>query len=153
MPPASSARKKHARPARAVIVHSLADARAAFTAAAHLRVPVIIESAKGAAGYAGPLWFLEVVRAARAEHPNVKATAVLDCGDNPGYALGALRAGCLAIRLRVRPRVAGKIKAIARQYGAVLCGGRIPALDLLKESDPERACLEWLGRSERAARK
>ena len=153
MPPASPARKKRARPARAVIVHSLADARAAVGAAAHLRVPVIVESAAGAAGYAGPLWFLEVVRAAQAEHPNVTVTAVLDCGDSPGYALGALRAGCRAIRLRVRPPVAAKIKAIARQYGAVFCGGKARALDLLNERDPERACREWLGRGRKPAKK
>lgn len=153
MPPASSARKKRARPARAVIVHSLADARAAVAAAARLRVPLIIESAAGAAAYAGPLWFLEVVRAARAEHPNVEVTAVLDCGESPGYALGALRAGCMAIRLRARPPVAAKIKAIARRYGAVLCRGRVRALDLLNERDPERACLDWLGRSGPAVKK
>lgn len=153
MPSASSARKKRARPARAVIVHSLADARTAIAAAARLRVPVILESAAGAAGYAGPLWFLEVVRAAHAERPNVTVTAVLDCGDSPGYALGALRAGCQAIRLHARPKVAAKIKAIARQYGAVLCGGKARALDLLNERDPERACLEWLGRGQPAAKK
>ena len=136
MPPASSVRKKRARPARAVIVHSLADARAAIGAAARLCVPLIVESAEGAAAYAGPLWFLEVVRTAHAEHPKVKVTAVLDCGDSPGYALGALRAGCRAIRLRAPRRVATKIRAIARQYGAVLCGGKTGARDLLNERDP-----------------
>lgn len=150
---ASSGRKKGARATPAVIVHSLAHARAAIEAAARLRVPVVVESAKGAAGYAGPMWFLEVVRAARAGHPKVNVTAVMDCGDSPGYALAALRAGCRAIRIDAPRPVKAKIKAIARQYGAVLRGGKTRALDLLNERDPPVACLQWLGRGKGAVAK
>ena len=44
-----------------VLIHSLADARAALAAAAALGVPVTLASAPGAAGYAGPAWFGEVI--------------------------------------------------------------------------------------------
>ena len=129
---------------RAVIVHSLEHARAAVAAAAELRVPVELVSAGAAAGFAGPMWFLEVVRAARADYPQVPVTAVLDCGEAPGYALAALRAGCRAIRFQSRAAVVSKIAAIAKQQGAVLRGGRLRALDLLNERDPAAACRNWL---------
>jgi len=139
--------------ARAVIIHSLEHARAALAAAAALRVPVELVSARAAAGYAGPMWFLEVVRAARAEFPKANATAVLDCGDAPGHALAALRAGCRAIRFEGRGALRAKIAAIAKQSGAVLREGRAPALDLLAEPDPAAACRAWLGSRKGAAKR
>jgi fructose/tagatose bisphosphate aldolase len=137
--------------ARAIIIHSLEQARAALAAAATLRVPAELVSAKGAAGYAGPMWFRDVVRAASAEFPQVRVTAVLDCGDAPGYALAALRAGVRAIRVSCGRTVHAKIAAIAKQYGAVLRDGNGAALDLLNENDPAAACRRWLKARKKAA--
>ncbi len=141
----SAGRKNSAGATRPIVIHSLADARAAFEAAARLRVSLVVESAEAAAGNVGPMWFLEVLRGAKAEHPKVKVTAVMDCGDSPGYALAALRAGCRAIRVKASPRVKSKIRAVAKAHGAVLCARRPRALDLLEERDPLAACLRWLG--------
>ena len=129
---------------RAVVVHSLEQARAALAAAAELGVPVDLVSGGAAAGFAGPLWFLEMIEAARADYPQVKVTAIFDCGEAPGYALAALRAGCRAIRFKGRPSVEAKIVAIAKRSGARLVGGRLRALDLLNERDPAAACRKWL---------
>jgi fructose/tagatose bisphosphate aldolase len=139
---------------RAIVVHSLAHARAALAAASDLCVPVEIVSAEGAAGYAGPMWFLELVRAATENYPQVAVTAVLDCGAAPGHALAALRAGCPAIRLDATRAVRAKIAAIARQCGAVLHEGKAPpALDLLYERDPVAACRAWLAKPKKTRRR
>jgi len=135
---------------RAILIHSLEHARAALAAAVQLRVAVTLVSAESAAGNAGPLWFVELIKAAEEEFPNAKFTAVLDCGDAPGYALAALRAGCSNICFRGKPAVAAKIKAIARQYGAVLHTGKATnsgkALDLAGKTDPVAACRQWLSK-------
>ena len=86
---------------RAVVVHGLADARAALAAAAETGAAVVIESAPGAGAFAGAAWFGEVVRLARAERPEVDASSVLDCGDQAGAALGAIRAGLPVIRFKI----------------------------------------------------
>jgi hypothetical protein len=134
----------------AVVIHSLAHARAALAAASRLKVPVTLMSAEAAAGNAGPMWFLEVIEAARAEFPGVRLTAVLDCGEAPGFALAALRAGCGAIRFKGRGKVTAKIKAIAKQCGAKLIERRGRALDLFGERDPLGACVAWLARGQGA---
>ena len=135
---------------RAIVIHSLEHARAALAAAMQLRVAVTLLSAEGAAGNAGPLWFVELINAAEEEFPKAKFTAILDCGDAPGYALAALRAGCKSICFRGKPAVAAKIKAIARQYGAVFYAGAAAnsgkTLDLSGRADPLAACRQWLSK-------
>jgi len=137
-------------PTRVIVIHSLQHARAALAAAVQCRIAVTLLSAEGAAGNAGPLWFVELVKAAEEEFPNAKFSAILDCGDAPGYALAALRAGCKSICFRGKPAVAAKIKAIARHYGATLCTGKTAnsgkALDLSGQTDPVTACRRWLSK-------
>ena len=83
-----------------IIIHSLADARAALAAAQALKSPVVLASAAAAGGYAGPAWFRAVVDQARAEFPDVAATVVLDCGDEAGTVLAALQHGFTRVRTR-----------------------------------------------------
>lgn len=131
---------------RTVVIHSLEHARAAMAAAAELEMQLILFSAEGAAGNAGPAWFRNVVDIARAEYPGVEVTAVLDCGDAPGYALAALRAGCPAIHFAGSRPVKAKIRAIAKSIGAALHERRGLMLDLFGERDPESACRAWFTR-------
>ncbi len=132
--------------ARAVIVHNLAHARAALGAAATLGVPVVLLSAAGAAAYAGAGYFLEFTSRAMAEHPEAKARTVLDCGAEPGLALGALGAGCPAIRY-TGPRASRvKIADIAARWRARVDNSRYRALDLLDAGDARTACHEWLAK-------
>lgn len=129
---------------RAIIVHSLAHARLALAAAEELHVPVTLLSAPGAGAYLGALGFRELAALATAEHPNVQATAVLDCGDRAGPVLRALDHGIATVRFTGPRRVAQKLSDLAAQRGAHLITGRIPALDLLDEVDPASACRAWL---------
>jgi hypothetical protein len=130
----------------AIVIHGLAHAEAALAAAAELGVPVTLISAPSAAGYVGPAWFRAVVEQARAAHPNITVTAVLDCGDMPGHALAALRDGAPVIRFS--GDTAAKIADIAAQYGALVIAERPEALDLAESErsrrDLGRACRDWL---------
>ncbi len=130
---------------QAIIVHSLAHARAAVRAAAAHGVPVTLFSGPGAAGYAGPEWFRELIAAATAEHPTARVTAVLDCGAAPGHALAALRAGLKAIRIEADPAVGERIAELAADYGARVAPAAGDALDLAAAVDPDAACHAWLG--------
>ncbi len=128
-----------------IIVHSLAHARAALAAARALDVPVTLASARGAGGYGGPLWFKALIDAARADFPEVTATAVLDCGSEPGTTLAALREGFKRVRFTGSDKPLGALMEIARQSGAEIETGEPPeALDLLTERDPETAARRYL---------
>jgi fructose/tagatose bisphosphate aldolase len=130
---------------KAIIIHSLEHARAALAAAAALEVPVTLASAPGASAYAGPAWFQEVVRLAKAEFPGVEADATMDCAERPGDVLAALRQGLLRVRFTGRKAVAEKLAAMAEAQGAELVTGRLRALDLRGLTDPDTACRAWLG--------
>ncbi len=129
---------------RAVIVHTLAHARAALAAASALEAPVTLMSAPGAAAYLGAGYFQAMIEEARAEFPSVPAPALLDCGDKAGLALAALRQGIEAVRFSGKKDVRAKIAEIARKHGAELRADAPPALDLLDHADPEAACRAWL---------
>lgn len=131
---------------QAVIIHSLDHARAALGAAAEAGVPVTLASAPGAAAYAGPAWFREVVRTARADYPQVEASAVIDCGGRAGDVMAALRLGLERVRFTGKKAAAEKLAAMARELSAELVTGRLEALDLRAEHDPAAACRAWLAK-------
>src|SRR5215469_13841462 len=81
-----------------IIIHSLEQALAACAAAADLSLPLQLASARGAAMQAGPMWFKAVIDEAASAHPNVAVTAILDCGDQPGAVMAALRVGLTKLR-------------------------------------------------------
>jgi hypothetical protein len=127
-------------PSPAFIVHDLAQARIVFAAASVARVPIRIESAPGAAGYAGAGWWAAMIAAARHEYPEVEAVCVLDCGEEPGRALGAIREGVEAIRCRARPRARARLKQLAEAAGVLFVTSPVgPALDLATVPEPNAA--------------
>ena len=134
---------------RRIIVHSLAEARAALAAAAALGVPLTLESAAGAGAYAGPLWFKALIDEAREPYPAVELTAVLDCAEEAGIALAALRAGLKRVRFTGTAAQRERIAEIAETLGASIEGDAAgEALDLLDARDPEAAARAFLARNE-----
>ena len=129
---------------RAIRIHGLDDALAALEAAEALGCPALLVSAPGAAGSVGALWFREVVAAARARYPGVAVTALLDCADQPGDALGALRAGIADIGLDASAETLARMRDIATALGGRVHGHLPACLDLRGRRDPVRACHEWL---------
>ncbi len=131
-------------PTKAVIVHSLDQARLAVSVAAELSRPLTLASAPGAAAYAGAPWFLEVVAQAAARHPEIPVTALLDCADHAGLAMGALRQGLDQVCFTGRKATAEKLAAIAQSQGCLLLRKPPKALDLNTAAAPRTACRQWL---------
>src|SRR5260370_41956529 len=107
----SAARKVSAPPV--IIVHSLAHAVAALGAAAEHGRAVMIASAPDAGISAGPGWFGALLAAARAAVPAARATALLDCGEDAGAAMAAIRAGIAGIVFTGPADVAARLARIA----------------------------------------
>ena len=138
----SSKDRSRSRPARAVIVRSIADGRAALAAARSQGFRVVLRSAPGGAATVGAGWFVALAAILRAEYPDVAFEASLDCGPNPGLALAALREGATLVRVTARPSVRAKIADIARKSGARLDTDRRRALDLATWLEPARGAIE-----------
>ena len=133
--------------APAVIVHSAADARLALAPG----LPVTLVSAPGAALYAGAGWWLGLIAAARAAHPDRRFDDVLDCGDAPGAAAEALRAGQRSLVLHpTAPAVFERVRLMAEALGATLLTEMPEALDLARPGAARRLG-RWLGQPGSAA--
>jgi hypothetical protein len=128
----------------AIIVHSLAQALAAAAAASALGTDLVLRSAAGAGGTVGVGWFVALTTATAERYPGQKVTFILDCADEAGTALGALRRGVKHLRFTGPPEVAGRLAAVAAAAGAVLDDEPGPVLDLLGHPDPQAACRDWL---------
>ena len=134
-----------------IIIHSLFQATAALTAAARAGHPVVLVSAPDAGGYVGPGWFKALVAAAREAVPNARCSTFLDCGENVGAALAAIRAEAEGVIFTGRPDVVRRLAGIAQQHGVRFETKRpVDALDLAKDffashEDLERRCAEFLG--------
>jgi len=133
-----------------IIVHSLEHARAAVAAAAALGVPVTLVSAPGAGAYAGPSWFKALVDAAAAAHPETAVTAVIDCGEEAGTVLAALRAGFNRVIFTGPEAARGALADIAAARGAVLERAGTPALEILGARDPAAECRFYLAEGRQA---
>jgi hypothetical protein len=133
-----------------IIIHSLPHAVAALTAAAEAGRRVVLAGAADAGVYAGPSWFREVLRAAHEAVPMAQFDAFLDCGDDAGATLAAIRAGLQAIVFTGRDDVAARLADIAAQAGARLVTERPAAtLDLgdyffADDATVRRRCAEIL---------
>jgi hypothetical protein len=129
---------------RPIIVHSLAEARAAISVAAELGVPVTLASAPEAAGYLGALWFRELIAMASEERPEAQVDAILDCGDQPGHVMSALRQGLKRVRFTGAKSTAATLGSLASQFDAEIVTGALRAHDLVGQAEPETACRRWL---------
>ena len=134
-----------------ILIYSLDQAVAALTAAARAGRSIVLASAPDAGGYVGPGWFAALTAAARGAVPEARFSAWLDCGDNVGAALAAIRAGVEGVIFTGRADVARRLAKIARQHGVNFQTGRSRrALDLGEDffAAPqvvERRCAQFLG--------
>lgn len=125
-----------------IVVHSLGQARAALAAAAGR--PVRLISPPACPALHGIGWWQALLERLRGEATG-PFQAVLDCGDDGGWALAALRAGVENIAFAGEGPAKAAIKAVAEQRGAWgEARGEVGTLDLLGEIDPGEACREFL---------
>ena len=125
---------------REIVIHSLDHARAALAAAAACGQDVTLASAPGAALQAGPGWFKSVIEQASEAYPQVAVTAILDCGDQPGAAMAALRLGLKNLRFHGAAEFRVKLEGM----GAVFAPPAEASLDLREIAEPETACAAFL---------
>ena len=123
----------------AVVIHSLADARAVL----NTRCAVTLLSAPGAALYAGSGWWRALIDAARSDYSAVPMSDILDCADASALAIGAISAGQKLLILEPDAPARQAVAAIAASHGAELLTTRPPALDMAQRGAARRLH-EWL---------
>jgi Fructose-bisphosphate aldolase class-II len=129
---------------REIVVHSIEHVEAALAAAAALRVPVTLASAPGAAAQAGPAWFKALIEMASARHADVAVTAIIDCGDEPGAVMAALRAGLRDLRFSGGDALRAKLRDLGAVFHPPVKEGE--SLDLRGVGQPEKAVRAFLAR-------
>lgn len=131
------------------IVHSLAQACAALQAADEGGQAIGLLSPPGAVHSLGTGYFLAMEQAANRRFPGADCQTILDCGEAPGLALEALRAGAPAICLTASTEVLAKVDDIARQHGATLVAAPPDAIDLGTAAAPLEAARRALAETDR----
>jgi DNA-binding NarL/FixJ family response regulator len=118
-----------------VVVHHLDQARAALAAAAELGCALELRSAPGAAGYAG-------VGYLKALGEEVGHELLIDCGDDAGLVMAALRAGCRRIVFSGSAELGRRLADMAEQLRAALAvEAQAPEVIMLQPEDDAAAVL------------
>lgn len=133
-----------------IIVRTLAEAEAALAAAAEAGRAIVLLSPPGGALSAGAAFYAALAHEAAARHPAARFALRVDCADDTGAALGALRIGIPEISCRASRASKARLAALARRHNARL----VPmtartwrdSLDLQGVGDPLEACRERLAR-------
>jgi hypothetical protein len=115
-----------------VVVHDIHQARRAVSRAQNLGVDLTLLSAPSAAATLGPAVFREMIAMVRADldENSITFDSILDCGEDPGPALQALRSGCIYICSTAPETVFIKLTNIAEQCGGAVVKGPLAGLDL-----------------------
>jgi hypothetical protein len=123
-------------------VHDLGQARAALAAAADLAITIQLRSAPDAAAYAG-VGYLQALGAAAGHE------LLIDCGDDAGLVMAALRTGCRKLAFSGSSELAAKLADLAAQHVATLRHETAPpdALLLPAGADPRPALQARVARS------
>ena len=129
---------------RPIVVHHFDHAHIALAVAGDLGVPVLLVSPLGFAGYAGPLYFLEMCASASACVPGADFAAVLDCGNAAGDALAALRAGIDTVAFGGPEIQFDRLANFAEKRGARVVRRPSDTLDLADFENPRAALAAWL---------
>lgn len=126
------------------IIHGRDHAFCVAQASEQTGVPVFLFSARGAALSLGPEVFLTIIKTAYRHFPDAQIEGVLDCADDAGVALGALRRGVTHISVNAPDPSQTKIIDIARQLGATVQKYPTNAVDLAYLTEPMKTVLRHL---------
>jgi hypothetical protein len=134
------------KPEPTIIVYGFADTLAALQAAAGLRRTVRLKTPFVVAASLGPQVAWSMFKQASAALPQAVAAWVLDCGDDPGLALAALRAGVPDVQVAPSDEACARLADIAAQFGIRISedAESAPVLDLANIDDPIATCRQWL---------
>ena len=107
---------------------------------------MLLVSAPNAGGYAGPGWFKALAAAARETVPDARCYTLLDCGDNVGAALAAIRAEVEGVIFTGRPDAARRLADIAATRRPFRDETDAGLLDLVKDFFASQEDLESVRR-------
>jgi hypothetical protein len=127
--------------------HDRSHVEAALAAATDGNVEVALITPMGGAASVGPEVYLEMYRGGHARFPNTKSTAMIDCGDDAGMAMRALRCGWRHLVFTGRHDVRQKLQDIAGQLDGRMEPSRPPTIDLLAARDPVKTVEQALSSS------
>jgi hypothetical protein len=127
--------------------HSLSHVDAALGAAAGSKIGVALVTPRGAAATGGPEIYLEMYRQGHAHFPETETNAIIDCGDDAGIAMRALRCGWRDLVFTGDDDVRQKLQDMSDQFGGTLGRSRPPTIDLITSSDPARTVQQALSSS------
>jgi hypothetical protein len=117
------------------VIHHLDQARAALAAAAEFGCTLELRSAPGAAGYAG-------VGYLKALGDEAGHELLIDCGDDAGLVMAALRTGCRRIAFSGTAELGRRLADMAEQLGAALVvEAHAPEMIMLQPDDDAAAIL------------
>lgn len=123
------------------VVHELAHAHAVLETSVRLDIPVLLASAPGAVRTGGAGWWRELISQSRSRFADAQFSSVLDCADEPGMALAAIREGVEAISVTAPRQALQSLTDIANQSGvSILSLDRARAFDLAGSNDPQADC-------------
>jgi hypothetical protein len=122
-----------------VVVHDRAQAEAALAAAEELGCAIWLRSAPDAAGYAG-------VGYLKALGDLVGHEIVIDCGEDAGLVMAALRTGCRRLAFSGPAAVSQRLAEMAAEVGAWYRHEVTvpPVLRLSPDDDARSRCRAWL---------
>jgi len=122
-----------------VVVHDRVQAEAALEAAEELRCAIWLRSAPDAAAYAG-------VGYLKALSELVDHEVVIDCGDDAGLVMAALRTGCRRLAFSGPAAVSQRLAEMAAEVGAwYRHEAEVPPVLCLSPDDDARSrCRAWL---------
>jgi len=121
------------------IIHDLSHVLTVGKASEELGLPATVQSAPGLATTLGPEAFTALIEETLHACPDAMIVGVLDCGDQAGTAIGALRRGVKRVSVNLDTPVKDKVSDIASQLDAEVVAISDTALDLLDVADMDRA--------------
>lgn len=123
------------------IIHEYAHARALLEAAVRRNTAITLVSAPGAVRTGGAGWWRALVSQVRNAVPEADVTSILDCADEPGMALAAIREGVEAIAISASYDTINRLSDIAAQSDVTIRAiDWARAHDLASVNDPQAMC-------------
>ena len=131
----------------AFIIHNQEHALCVAQAVMQTKSSAILFSARGASKSLGPRVFISMINSVFPHYPEVKIVGVLDCADNVGDALSAIRQGASHISVQLDAPKYEKILNIATKSNVSVRVFPDNALDLIKIRNINQSIIHHLMRN------